>query len=180
VMGESSGRNLGSGGNAISNDVFIGGSCGYYVSQGTTNATWIGSHTGRTGDFSNTVVLSAGSELVFDFNYLNNGVYPAFSFPAAFGAPVKILIYNLNDNPLTNWERVGLDWGSTTNVFRIRSEKGGTGTVRLIAIDGFSKAGAPAAGDLPASSYAVIDDTTNNQTWLVFNKAGTIRKVQLT
>jgi hypothetical protein len=60
------------------------------------------------------------------------------------------------------------------------AQKGGTGTARLIAIDGFQKAGAPAAGDLPSGTCAFIDDTTNNQTWLVFNKAGTIRKVQLT
>jgi hypothetical protein len=80
----------------------------------------------------------------------------------------------------TNYERAAFDWFTTANVFRISSQKGGTGTVRLIAYDAFSKAGAPAAADLPAGTCAFIDDTTNNQTWLVFNKAGTIRKVQLT
>ena len=42
------------------------------------------------------------------------------------------------------------------------------------------KAGAPAAGDLTVGTFLVIDDTSAGQTWLVFNKAGTIRKVQLT
>jgi hypothetical protein len=48
-----------------------------------------------------------------------------------------------------------------------------------MALDGFAKAGAPAAGDLPSTTFAVIDDTSGGATWLVFNKAGTIRKVQL-
>jgi len=79
-----------------------------------------------------------------------------------------------------NFERGVLDWNITANVFRIGTQAGGSGTVRLTAYDAFSKAGAPAATDLPAGTCAFIDDTTNNQTWLVFNKAGTIRKVQLT
>jgi hypothetical protein len=45
---------------------------------------------------------------------------------------------------------------------------------------GSPKAGAPAAGDLPSGSFSVIDDTSGGATWLVFNKGGTIRKVQLT
>ena len=45
---------------------------------------------------------------------------------------------------------------------------------------GTTKAGAPAASDLSSGSFSVIDDTSGGATWLVFNKAGTIRKVQLT
>jgi len=95
---------------------------------------------------------------------------------------VVMHLYNVQDSVgvATNYERAAFDWFATANIFRVRSQAGGTGTVRLIAYDAFSKAGAPAAGDLPAGTCAFIDDTTNNQTWLVFNKAGTIRKVQLT
>jgi hypothetical protein len=84
-----------------------------------------------------------------------------------------------NSSP-TNYERGILDWNLTSNVFRLASQAGGTGTVRLIAIDGFQKAGAPAAGDLPSGTMALINDTSGGQTWLVYNAAGTIRKVQLT
>jgi hypothetical protein len=90
-------------------------------------------------------------------------------------------IYNVIDTlgTPTNWERAILDWNQTSNIFRIGSQAGGTGTVRLIAIDGFQKAGAPAAGDLPSGTCALINDTSGGQTWLAYNAAGTIRKVQL-
>jgi hypothetical protein len=181
LIGQSAGRTLGSGGSPVNHDIMIGDSAGYYISNGSTNCTWIGSYSGQPGDWSNTLCLSAGNELILDFNFLSNGgiTYPALSLNAPFG-PASFHIYNNTDIPAANYERVLLDWHNTSNVFRIKSEKGGTGTVRLIAIDGFAKAGAPAATDLPSGSYAVIDDTTNNQTWLCFNKAGTIRKVQLT
>ena len=91
-------------------------------------------------------------------------------------------IYNTWDvNPApTNYERAILDWNQTANIFRIGSQAGGTGTVRLIAIDGFQKAGAPAAADLPSGTCALINDTSGGQTWFCYNAAGTIRKVQLT
>ena len=77
---------------------------------------------------------------------------------------------------------LGWDWQHAThpNVFRIGTKAGGSGTKRLIAVEGFPKAGAPAAADVPPGYSAIIDDTSAGQTWLVFNKAGTIRKVQLT
>jgi hypothetical protein len=94
--------------------------------------------------------------------------------------PTGLHVYKVMDaSPPTNYERGCLDWNLTSNVFRLASQAGGTGTVRLIAIDGFAKAGAPAAGDLPSGSFALIDDTSGGNTWLVFNNAGTIRKVQL-
>jgi hypothetical protein len=96
--------------------------------------------------------------------------------------PNGLHIYNYQDAAIStaNYERAILDWNATSNVFRIASQKGGTGTVRLIAIDGFQKAGAPAAGDLPSGTMALINDTSGGATWLCYNAAGTIRKVQLT
>ena len=53
---------------------------------------------------------------------------------------------------MTTYERAILDWTPTANVFRIGTQAVG-GTKRLIAIDGFAKAGAPAAVIfLPAAS----------------------------
>lgn len=96
------------------------------------------------------------------------------------GNPQKFSVYGTQSSG-SNYERMSLDAGQTTaGVMRLMSEAAGPGTLRLLAFDAFSKAGAPAASDLPAETAAVIDDITNNQTWLVFNKAGTLRKVQLT
>jgi hypothetical protein len=98
-----------------------------------------------------------------------------------YNTPSGLHIYNVQDAaPPTNYERAILDWNPTANVFRLASQAGGTGTVRLIAVDGFQKAGAPAAGDLPSGTFALINDTSGGQTWLAYNAAGTIRKVQLT
>ena len=96
--------------------------------------------------------------------------------------PVGIQVYKTMDGalPVVNYERATFDWLTTSNVLTIGAQAGGTGTLRITAVIGFPKAGAPAAADLPSNTWSVIDDTTNNQTWLVFNKAGTIRKVQLT
>jgi hypothetical protein len=126
-------------------------------------------------------------QLMLDYNWTGGYQSGVWSMNPDFfdSKPTGLHIYNKADTgypqPATNYERAILDWNPTANIFRIGSQASGTGvTIRLIAIDGFSKAGAPAAGDLPAGSFAVIDDTSGNQTWLVFNKAGTIRKVQLT
>jgi hypothetical protein len=120
-----------------------------------------------------------GNQQGVDFNWTSTNVW-AFQ---KLSNPVGLHVYNTTDGagpPPTNYERAILDWNVTANVFRVGYQAGGSGAPsRLIAIDAFSKAGAPAAGDLPAGTCAFIDDTTNNQTWLVFNKAGTVRKVQL-
>lgn len=87
-------------------------------------------------------------------------------------------IYNTYTNS-SNWERAGLDWQTTANTIRIRSEAAGTGTVRIIAIDGFQKAGAPAAGDLPSGSWGLIHDTSGATFNLCYNDAGTLKKVAL-
>ena len=123
--------------------------------------------------------IQSGYVYGVDYNYTQSQVW---SFQSRLNA-IGLHIYNTTDGlaPPTNYERACLDWNLTSNVFRIASQAGAGGSVvRLIAIDGFQKAGAPATGDLPSGTFALIDDTTNNQTWLVFNKAGTIRKVQLT
>ena len=72
------------------------------------------------------------------------------------------LFINYNDGASTQWVSA--------------SNSGGNGGRLMLVI---SKAGAPTSGDLPSGTAACIDDTTNNQTWFVFNKSGTLRKVQL-
>jgi tetrahydromethanopterin S-methyltransferase subunit H len=43
-----------------------------------------------------------------------------------------------------------------------------------------TKAGAPVAADVPASTWALIRDTTNNTTKVYYNNAGTLMSVALT
>jgi hypothetical protein len=117
--------------------------------------------------------------LQLEWGYTTANVWSFYS--RATVTPSGIHIYGAADAvPPTNYERICLDWNLTSNVARLASQAGGTGTVRLIAIDGFQKAGAPAAGDLPSGTCALINDTSGGQTWLAYNAAGTIRKVQLT
>jgi len=56
---------------------------------------------------------------------------------------------------------------------------GGSGGVTNV-FNAIQKAGAPVAGDLAVGMWGVINDTSGNQTWLCYNAAGTLRKVQLT
>lgn len=79
----------------------------------------------------------------------------------------------------SNYERGGFDWRATVNTLRIRSEAAGTGTVRIIAIDGFSKAGAAVAADIPAGTWALVRDTVGATTKLIYNNAGTLMSVAL-
>jgi len=163
-------------------NTYIGYAAGSNLTGGTCNYnTIIGSWPGRIGVMSGMIGINGGpnNRLMLDYNYVTASTW---SFHGDSPATTALHVYNTLDSvdTPTNWERGILDWNLTANIFRIGSQAGGTGTIRLIAIDAFSKAGAPAAGDLPAGTCAFIDDTTNNQTWLVFNKAGTIRKVQLT
>jgi len=180
VIGQAAGNSLGLAGTGVNTTALIGANCGAHLIGGTGNS-WIGGYQGPSASPNNTIVLSDGSgNYLTDFSLTN---FQIWSMGAGYGVySAGLHIYNKQDSPgvVTNYERAILDWNPTANIFRIGSQAGGTGTVRLIAYDAFSKAGAPAAGDLPAGTCAFIDDTTNNQTWLVFNKAGTIRKVQLT
>jgi hypothetical protein len=93
--------------------------------------------------------------------------------------PTLLRMYNTYTDA-SNYERGGFDWKTTANVFRIRSENLGTGTNRIIAIDGFAKAGAAVAGDLPAGSWGLVHDTSGATTKLCYNDGGTLRTVALT
>jgi hypothetical protein len=176
-IGSSTGANIVSTGDY---NLMIGTGAGFHYTGGSRNTIigrWLGPSGGGTVN-DKLAIAKGDNQLLIDYNVISSGI---FSFQEKTSS-VGLRVYNTLDSfdAPGNWECGCLDWKLTSNVFRIATQAGGTGTVRLIAIDAFSKAGAPAAGDLPAGTCAFIDDTTNNQTWLVFNKAGTIRKVQLT
>ena len=82
----------------------------------------------------------------------------------------------------TSFERLSLDAGFTSaNVLRVMAEKGsGGGTLRPIAIDGFSKSGAMVAADIPAGSFALFKDTSGGGVVLGYNDGGTLKTVALT
>jgi len=124
------------------------------------------------GDY-NTAAVPA-----LDYNFTNNHIWSFHQLSNAQG----LHVYNTFDDatPTVNYERAIFDWNVASNVLTIGTQAGGTGVQRNIAIGGFPKAGAPAASDLPTGTFSLIDDTSGGATWLVFNKAGTIRKVQLT
>ena len=190
-------------------NVFIGNGCGGLMTDGAQNTiigagtlsnafsscnfnTVIGSFLGASlAGVNDTVIISGGRDnprprLDCDYTqpfwYGVNGNAHIWSFNTAVSnGAIGLHLYRTEDacpGPV-NFERAVLDWNVMSNVFVIGTEAGGTGTIRLTAINGFAKAGSPAASDLPANSFAVIDDTSAGQTWMVFNKAGTIRKVQL-
>lgn len=80
----------------------------------------------------------------------------------------------------SNYEYFSLDTRTTANVNRLRASAAGTGTTRLIAIDGFAKAGAPSTSDIPAGTWALVRDTSGATTKLYYNNAGTLQSVALT
>jgi hypothetical protein len=182
VIGPQSASNITTG----SFNTFIGPFAGFFLTGGSNN-TVLGEWEGPSASVFNTVVLSGGADNhmpALDCHFTNTTGW-TWSFNTRHGTadnPVGVHVYNTQDTtvPPTNYERGGLDWNLTSNTFRLFSAAGGTGTIRLIAIDGFQKAGAPVAGDLPSGTCALINDTSGNQTWLAYNNAGTIRKVQLT
>jgi hypothetical protein len=172
------------------NNTLVGNFSGYNITGGDSNTIigpWGGPAT--SGALSNVIVLVDGVDATaaaynavtgLDYNFTTPHVW---SFQYRTLNPVGLHVYNTTNadgGPLNNYERAILDWNVTSNIFRIGSQAGGTGTVRLIAIDGFQKPAAPAATDLPSGTCALINDTSGGQTWLCYNAAGTIRKVQLT
>jgi hypothetical protein len=179
VIGNQAGSQLGAGGGAsVNNNVMIGPSAGKNLTAGSSQNTFIGGYFGPAAAVADTIAISPGDAYtLLDWNVTSSVVW---SMTGA-NSPNGLHIYKSQDSiaGTTNYERVCLDWNITGNIARLASQAHGTGTVRLIAIDGFSKAGAPANTDLPSGTFALIDDTSGNQTWLAFNKAGTIRKVQL-
>lgn len=82
----------------------------------------------------------------------------------------------------TNYERLSLDAGKTTaNVHRLMAEKGTVGgSLRPIAIDGYGKAGAMVAADIPAGTFALFKDTSGGGVVLGYNDGGTLMTVALT
>jgi hypothetical protein len=165
-----------------SGNIVIGSAAAQNVTGGDLNVIIGTNWTGPSASFSNAIILNIGNNsnniAGADYNYTASNVWSFQKLANAHG----LHIYNTTDGltPPTNYERGILDWTATANTFRLGTQAGGTGTVRLIAIDGFQKAGAPAAGDLPPGTFALINDTSGGQTWLAYNAAGTIRKVQLT
>lgn len=160
-------------------NVMVGYGTGSNITSGSQN-TILGRWYGPSSAISNKIIITDGSNGTapqLDWKYTTSNVWSFQNLTTASG----LHVYNITDSgaPPTNYERLCLDWNLTSNTARIASQAGGTGTVRIIAIDGFSKAGAPANTDLPSGTWALIDDTSGGNTWLVFNKAGTIRKVQL-
>jgi hypothetical protein len=185
VIGEQAGSNLGTGGGgSVANNIFIGAHSGGNLTGATSNNTWLGSYQGKSALAQFTVAISDGTpNTLFDWNLTTGGVWSMAASPASGGIPNGLHIYHTQTalGDTTNYERAILDWNPTANVFRIGYQSGGSGALaRLIAIDGFQKAGAPAAGDLPSGTMALINDTSGGATWLCYNAAGTIRKVQLT
>jgi hypothetical protein len=184
TIGTGSGHFMGLDGSAVYYNTLIGNGAAKNLTSGCQGNTWIGSFAGPSSPLDAKIVLSDGFS-ANAYNMLDYGITGvntwSFSYNF-FGSPAGVHIYNLQDalGVATNYERAILDWKPTANVFRIGSQAGGTGTVRLIAIDGFQKAGAPAASDLPSGTCALINDTSGGATWLCYNAAGTIRKVQLT
>lgn len=82
----------------------------------------------------------------------------------------------------TDFERVSLDPGKTTaNVHRLMAEKGSVGgALRPIAVDGYAKAGAMVAADIPAGSFALFKDTAGGGVVLGYNDGGILKTVTLT
>jgi len=181
-VGFNAGIHTGQTGATRNGNTYLGPACGQQMD--VSYNTWVGGYQGDGRNVGTTILLSTGfnSEgAALDYSFTTTNVW-SMGYDFFFNKGNGLHIYNIQTivGDATNYERAILDWNPTVNVFRIGSQAGGTGTIRIIVHDAFSKAGAPAAADLPAGTCAFIDDTTNNQTWLVFNKAGTIRKVQLT
>ena len=178
-IGSQAGAGIGAGGSAANQNTLIGAGCGQQLTNSCTANTWIGNWQGGSFAINNSIVLSGGTE-VLDYSVTTSGRWSISN--DINQSDVGLHIYHQQNalGSTTNYERAIFDWNAASNTFRIGTQAGGAGMVlRLLCIDAFSKAGPPAATDLPAGTCAFIDDTTNNQSWLVFNKAGTIRKVQL-
>jgi hypothetical protein len=171
-------------------NTFVGDSTGFNLTGNNDRNTILGNFAGPSGSISDMIFICGGYDRnipALDCGYTRNLSYAGWvwSFTVRDSltgkAPAGINIYNSMDaSPPTNYERAILDWNTTANVFRIGAQAGGTGVVRLVAIDGYQKAGAPAATDLPSGTMALINDTSGGATWLCYNAAGTVRKVQLT
>ena len=88
-------------------------------------------------------------------------------------------IYGTWSSSGTNYERLSFNT-TGTGAHRIRSEAGGTGTTRMIQIDGFSQSADPTSSDIPAGAFALVKTTTGGAVKLWYNDGGTMKSVALT
>ena len=167
VVGHNAGANLGSGSSgSVGWNTMIGQGAGQNVVGASSGNTWIGGWYGPSAAMNNVIVISGGggspvgmmdfhltAQYVWSFNQASNTV------------PAKLHVYN-HQSPAfaaTNYDRAIIGWddyAGWANQFRIGTEAGGSGVIRIVMIDGFPKAGAPANTDLLAGCFAVIDDTS--------------------
>lgn len=80
---------------------------------------------------------------------------------------------------VTDGEYMGFDWKTTANVGRLRVAAHASGTVRNLAIDGYTMSGAPSATQLPASTWGLFKDSGGGGVVLAYNDAGSIKTVAL-
>ena len=98
--------------------------------------------------------------------------------------PQALAVYGTSDQAVnsaatgTNWERFSMF--TQAGAHRLRSEAGGTGTVRMIQIDGFSMSADPTTSDIAAGTFALVKNTTGGGVKLWFNDGGTMKSVALT
>jgi hypothetical protein len=187
AIGIGAGFSLGAtAGTSTHKNIFIGTNSGSSVTGISNYNVWIGGYSGPSSTaFSYTCAISDGSgfNLNLDFNVTHSAVWSMNTNTQVGNATGAngLHIYNMQNGVAgtTNYERAVLDWNPHSNIFNIGSQAGGTGTIRIIAVDGFQKAGAPVVGDLPSGTWGLINDTSGGNTWLCYNAAGTLRKVQL-
>lgn len=90
----------------------------------------------------------------------------------------ELRVYNTWSSS-TSGEYAGLDWKTTANVARLRVAALASGTVRNLAIDGYTMSGAPSATQLPASTWGLFKDSGGGGVVLAYNDAGSIKTVAL-
>jgi hypothetical protein len=144
-----------------------------YTVTGTKGAHFTGDFYGRYHNLGSHVIHCTGTTSFLNgFLLLKAKMHADMGSAAAFTGAATGAKFSITGpqasigGPLGNIPGSGGSWVLDNN--------------SLMALGALSKAGAPAAADLLTGSFTIIDDTTNNQTWLVYNKGGTIRKVQLT
>jgi hypothetical protein len=193
VIGGDAGSSLGVGASgAVSANTLIGNNAGHNMRNDSNSNVWIGGYRGVAGggyggNYTYTIAFSEGNGTfaLFDYGittFATSATTWSMNYDQRGQAP-NLHIYNYQDAlaSVAAYERAIFDWNINANIFTIGTQAAGAGrSVRLIAIHGFQKAGAPAAADVPSGSFALINDTSGGQTWLCYNAAGTIRKVQLT
>lgn len=160
----------------------IGLGAGYNLTGSCSNNLFLGGWQGPSAALSSKIAISTGqfatNNLRLDFDYISAATWSMSDQTTN----TALHIYNTWDNlaPPTNYERAFMGWRTTANVFQIGTEAGGTGTLRIVAINGFQKAGAPAASDLPSGSWGLIHDTSGATFTLCYNDGGTLKTVALT